>query len=137
MPYSLATYRWLFRMFVMLFGSGGLAMGVAMVAGGQHRFNSPGFATANLVPGGVNTWGALIAVPGLLTLLGVARRYHTHLLRAGLLGEAFWFWFFDISLIYTTWTNPNGPITGCVAYFVLTVACLVLWGVASYTRERP
>lgn len=129
-----ALERWLLRAVILIVGAGSALMGVSLLAAGARRFTSPGFATARLVPGGVYTWGVLILIAGVATLIG-AGAWHPHILRWSCLGMAFWYLWFDISLIVTSAPDPKGSVTGAVVYLMVTALCLLLWSTAGSIRD--
>lgn len=129
-----ALERWLLRAVILIIGAGSTLMGVSLLLAGPGRFSSPGFATARLVPGGVYTWGVLILIAGSATLSG-AGAWHPHILRWACLGMAFWYLWFDLSLIVTSAMDPRGSVTGAVVYLMVTALCLLLWSAAGTIRD--
>lgn len=129
-----ALERWLLRAVILIVGAGSTLMGFSLLVAGPNRFSNSGFATARLVPGGVYTWGVVILIAGIATLIG-AWSWHPQLLRWACLGMAFWYLWFDLSLIVTSAMDPKGSVTGAVVYLMLTAACLLLWGAAGNIRD--
>jgi hypothetical protein len=121
------VYRWAVQALVTTLGFGAATLGLAVYLGGMDRFGGAPFATARLVPGSPWTWGLVIGLAGVLTLVGAAmnsRRF----LRTGLFIQAFWYLFFDISLIAAAVADPHVPLTGCVIYLMISAVVLVVWG---------
>jgi hypothetical protein len=126
--------RWLLRAVILLIGAGSALMGAALILGGPGRFGSPSFATARLSPGEVYTWGVLILAAGAATLLG-AITWRRRLVEAGCLAMAFWYLFFDVSIITISFPDPHGAVTGAVVYSTVTGLCFLLFHAARNIRD--
>lgn len=127
MPMERFVYQLTVRLIVQVLSGGAVAMGLGAAIGGPERFSSASLATARLVPGGVYTWSALIAVGGLIALIGVALHWRRRVVMTGLAWQASWYAFFDVSLWTAVFRDPRAGMTGAVVYLMLAVVCVILY----------
>lgn len=128
-PYQFAVRSWLTCLAVL-----GIAMGLAMVAGGPQRFGAAGFASARLVPGGVYSWGGLLAVAGAITLTGILGRWRRRIVMLGLLLEGAWFAFFAVALGSAAVADPHVAVTGPIVYGCVAALCAIGYDTGRWLR---
>jgi hypothetical protein len=134
MPQEKVTYQLAVRTTISIFAVTSTLMGIDMTVSGPARFTAPALATARTVPGGVWTWGAIIAAGGALTLTG-SIGWHRRVVMAGLTWMGLVFGFFDIALWTSRFADPRAAVTGCWTYLMVAAACGVL--IVSGHRLRP
>lgn len=92
----------------------------------DDHFTSPGYALVRGVPGGMDTWGDVLAAFGIVLAVGLIRRQWV-VKTVGLVGVSLWALVFGVTAILTYAQVPNAGPTAPPIYlgFGLLVMCLV------------
>lgn len=109
------------RSMIWLAGVYAVIQGSGMVAGGVDRWSGPSFVVVRQVPGSALTWGAAVALLGLVVVAGSLSRSF-HLKAAGLGGLAVWSGAFGAGTLVATMTVPTAATTGGPTYFLIAIA---------------
>jgi hypothetical protein len=104
-----------FRVLSRGYGGLGLALGLAILAGGADRFGARALATAREVPGGYVTWGVLAAAFGAAVLAGSLTRAR-RLVALATSAMTCWHLFFAVSLGLSALQDSRAGVTGAITY---------------------
>ena len=95
-----------------------VVQGAAILVADAARFTSPGYSVVRQAPGGMDMWGVVLVVAGVVTLVG-SLTGHFRVKGLGLFLIAFWCFVFGVGVFAALLTTPNVGATGPAVYYVV------------------
>jgi hypothetical protein len=121
--------RWMLQAITRLIGTYAILQGIVIIIGGRERWSGKSFAVALTVPGAPATWGVVLMLCGLLTLLGTFVRVRLagpRVALVGTMGIAAWCLFFAASLLLTALADHRASTTGIGTYLLFAILAAIL-----------
>jgi hypothetical protein len=133
---QLAIYREAQRLIVRALAAISVALGIALLSGGQTRFGStPTFVYAAAVPGSYRTWGVAALIVGAWTFV-TSFRWHRRGVMWGLASQCVVFTFFTVSIAVGAHQDRTTPFTGIAIYGGYAVLCAIAYAVGHELRRE-
>lgn len=113
---------WIYSVYAVLQGAG-------VLYGGIGRWNGPTYQYLRQIPGNTTTWGLILLVGGLTTIVGslAGKKFWGFWVKAaGLCIVIFWELAFGMYATWATFTDARAGTTGGPAHLVIALAVVIL-----------
>jgi hypothetical protein len=113
------------RMSIWIYGLYAVGQGVGIIAGGPGRWSSPAYAVVKQIPGGPNTWGIILILAGVITIIGSVTREWL-IKTVGLVTIILWSLCFSFGAFAAWFQSSTAGTTGGPVYLKDALMAIVL-----------